>query len=243
MDIEALGGLRVRENGVLLVPAEPHARQVLAVLAAHADQLVPASVLAGELAVHTPAERTRAVLHACVRQLRDLLAGAADPRGRRTPEAVLVSRPGGYLLDTGGGRSDLDEFTRDAGAGYRAMARGDFETAARRLRGALALWRGPAFDGVVAGPRIAERIDGLERTRRSVLTQWVEARLALGRHRELRTELRTGGIRRALEAHRQLADALGVGPGAGTGVGSGSGPGGEDSAREVRRALLRGAAV
>ncbi|MEV7614841.1 BTAD domain-containing putative transcriptional regulator [Streptomyces sp. NPDC089799] len=234
MDIEVLGGLRVRENGVPLAPATPHARQVLAVLVAYADQLVPASVLAGELAVRTPAERTRTVLHACVRQLRDLLAGAADPRGRRTPEAVLVSRPGGYLLDTGGGRSDLDEFARDAGAGYRAMARGDFEAAARRLRGALGLWRGPAFDGITAGPRLTERIDGLERTRRSVLTQWVEAQLALGRYRELRTELRTGGVRKALETHRELADVLG---------GAGSGPGGPGADRDVRRALLRGAVV
>lgn len=69
------------------------------------------------------------------------------------------------------------------------MARGDYETAARRLRGALRLWKGPAFDGVNPGPRLAELIADLEATRKSVVEQWVEAELGLGRHRELRSGL------------------------------------------------------
>ncbi|MEV8530781.1 BTAD domain-containing putative transcriptional regulator [Streptomyces sp. NPDC051211] len=205
-------------------------RQLLAVLAAYADQLVPATALAGELAVHTPAEQTRTVLLDSVHRLRGLLAGAADAAGRRTPETVLVSLPGGYLLDTGGGRSDLREFAREAGAGYRAMSRREFETAARRLRGALGLWRGPAFDGIAAGPLLAERIEGLEQTRRSVLTQWVEAQLALGRHRELRAELRTAGAGRALDTYPELARVLGPDFGRSPAV----------TTRAVRRTLLGG---
>ncbi|QES49332.1 hypothetical protein DEJ50_17475 [Streptomyces venezuelae] len=232
MDIEVLGGLHVRENGLPVVPAAPTARQILAVLAAYADQLVPATVLTGELAVHTPVEHTRTALLDAVQQLRGLLAGATGPTGRRTPETVLVSVPGGYLLDSGGGRSDLHEFAREAGAGYRAMSRRDFETAARRLSGALGLWRGPAFDGIAAGPRLSDRIAGLERTRRSVLAQWVEAQLALGRHRELLTELRAAGAGRALETYPELAAVLG----------SGSGRSPADTTRAVRRTLLGGAA-
>ncbi|MFI5618085.1 BTAD domain-containing putative transcriptional regulator [Streptomyces sp. NPDC051567] len=198
MDIDVLGGLDVLENGVPVAPAAPPARQVLAVLAGHADQMVPVAVLAEELEAHAPPEHTRAVLHSCVRQLRERLAAAVDPGGPRTATTVLFQAPGGYLLDTGGGRCDLHEFAREAGAGYRAMARGEYETAARRLRGALRLWKGPAFDGVNPGPRLAELIAGLEATRKSVVEQWVEAELALGRHRELRSGLhelsRSGGV-------------------------------------------------
>ncbi|MFI8102810.1 BTAD domain-containing putative transcriptional regulator [Streptomyces sp. NPDC086023] len=255
MDIDVLGGLEVLENGVPITPATPQSRQVLAVLAAHTDQVVPVAVLAEELEAHAPPEHTRAVLHSCVRQLRDQLGaalGRAEGAGARTPETVLVSLPGGYLLDTGWGRSDLHEFEREAGAGYRAMARGDYETAARRLRGALLLWKGPAFDGVTAGARLGERIAQLEATRLSVLEQWVEAELALGRHQELRTELsgliasyqgreagsapylsalrRSGRRAESLETYRSLADALRADVGRN----------GAAAARAVRRALLLG---
>lgn len=80
-------------------------------------------------------------------------------------------------------------------AGYRAMGRGDFEQAARRLRRALALWTGPALDGIDAGPWLRSRIAVLDADRCSVLEQWVEAELALGRRRELRLEL--AGLRGA----------------------------------------------
>ncbi|MCY0951206.1 AfsR/SARP family transcriptional regulator [Streptomyces sp. H27-S2] len=191
MDIDVLGGLRVTENGVPVVAPTPSARHVLAVLAAHANQVVPVSVLADELAGRVPPEHARAVAHSAVRVLRDRLAAALDagPHAVRTAEDVLPSVPGGYLLDTGGGRCDLDEFERGAGAGYRAMARGDFDTAVRRLRGALDLWTGPAFAGVEAGRWLGARIAFLEESRLAVLGQWVEAGLVLGRHRELHTEL------------------------------------------------------
>ncbi|MGW0752740.1 AfsR/SARP family transcriptional regulator [Streptomyces sp. NPDC002587] len=184
MDIDVLGGLHVLENGVPIAPSEPSARQVLALLAAHADQVVPVAVLAAELVAHVPPEHARSELYACVRRLRERLADAVAPGGRRTAETVLVQTPGGYLLDTGGGRCDLHEFAREAGAGYRAMARADYETAARRLRGALRLWKGPAFGGVSPGPRLSERIADLEATRAAVAEQWAEAELALGRRRE-----------------------------------------------------------
>uniref|UniRef100_A0AAU2JTG1 OmpR/PhoB-type domain-containing protein n=1 Tax=Streptomyces sp. NBC_00049 TaxID=2903617 RepID=A0AAU2JTG1_9ACTN len=187
MDIDVLGGLEVLENGVPITPATPSARLVLAVMAAHADQVVPVAVLAEELAAHVPPEHARSVLHGCVRELRERLAAALPPGGPRSAETVLVQTPGGYLLDTGGGRSDLHEFAREAGAGYRAMARADYETAARRLRAALRLWKGPAFDGVPSGPRIAERTAELESTRKAVVEQWVEAQLALDRQRETRS--------------------------------------------------------
>ncbi len=49
VDIDALGALEVRENGVSITPTAPKPRQVLALLALHADQVVPVSVLVEEL--------------------------------------------------------------------------------------------------------------------------------------------------------------------------------------------------
>ncbi|MFF4318310.1 BTAD domain-containing putative transcriptional regulator [Streptomyces sp. NPDC001568] len=189
MDIEVLGEPRVIENGVPVTAPTPESRHVLAVLAAWPDRVVPAAVLADELAVHTRPEHARAVLHTAVRRLRERFARSLGAGSVRTPESVLSTRPGGYLLDTGGGRSDVREFARESGAGYRAMGRGDFEQAALRLRRALALWTGPALDGIDAGTWLGARIEVLDADRLAVLGQWVEAELALGRYRELRLEL------------------------------------------------------
>ncbi|MET8749328.1 BTAD domain-containing putative transcriptional regulator [Streptomyces sp. NPDC004667] len=195
MDIEVLGPPRVTENGVPITAPTPESRHVLAILAACPDRVVPVSVLADELAVRVPPERARAVLHTAVRRLRERIAEALGPSSVRTPETVLSTRPGGYLLDTGGGRCDVREFEREAGAGYRAMGRGDSAQAAARLRRALDLWTGPALDGIAAGPWLSRRIAVLDADRLSVLGQWVEAELALGRHRELRLAL--AGLRGA----------------------------------------------
>ncbi|MFF5701902.1 BTAD domain-containing putative transcriptional regulator [Streptomyces sp. NPDC012794] len=195
MDIEVLGAPRVTENGVPITAPTPESRHVLAVLAACPDRVVPASVLADELARRVPPEHAHAALHTAVRRLRERFAEALGTGSVRTPETVLSTRPGGYLLDTGGGRCDVREFEREAGAGYRAMGRGDAAQAAARLRRALDLWTGPVLDGIDAGTWLRRRIACLDADRLSVLGQWVEAELALGRHRELRLAL--AGLRGA----------------------------------------------
>ncbi|MFJ8214797.1 BTAD domain-containing putative transcriptional regulator [Streptomyces sp. NPDC096033] len=199
MDIEVLGAPRVTENGVPITAPTAESRHVLAVLAACPDRVVPISVLAGELTRHTPPEHSRAALHTAVRRLRERFAEALGAGSVRTPESVLAARPGGYLLDTGGGRCDVREFEREAGAGYRAMGRGDFTRAAPRLRRALDLWTGPALDGIDAGTWLRCRTAALDADRMAVLGQWVEAELALGHHRELLLEL--AGLRGAGGRH------------------------------------------
>ncbi|MFE3288644.1 BTAD domain-containing putative transcriptional regulator, partial [Streptomyces sp. NPDC059233] len=148
MDIDVLGGLGVFENGVPIAPAAPSERQVLALLAAHADRVVPVDVLAEELRALVPREQAHPVLRAAVRRLSERLDAAVAPCGGRTAATALVRTADGYRLDTGGGRLDVREFAREADAGHLALARGEYATAAVRLRSALRLWKGPAFDGV-----------------------------------------------------------------------------------------------
>ncbi|MEU3744026.1 MULTISPECIES: AfsR/SARP family transcriptional regulator [Streptomyces] len=183
-----------------ITPTAAAPRQLLALLTASADQVVPVTVLTEELWPSGAPRGARAELQSHITELRRLIAsaltrddGPAETRpgwsDRRTADSVLVSQPGGYRLDTGGGVHDVWQFERAAGAGYRAMDAGDLTRAALRLGEALALWRGEPYAGVAAGPRLRREIERLEASRLSVLDQWIEAQLGLGHHAELVSEL------------------------------------------------------
>ncbi|MFF9840338.1 BTAD domain-containing putative transcriptional regulator [Streptomyces sp. NPDC013740] len=241
MDVRILGGLSVRENGVSITPTAAAPRQLLALLAASADQVVPVTVLMEEVWPSGAPRGARVELHSHILGLRVLItaalaesgltAGGADTDGdARTAETVLAAQSGGYRLDTGGGSHDVWQFERAAGAGYRAMEAGDLPRAALRLGEALALWRGVPYAGVDAGPRLRAETERLEASRLSVLDQWIEAQLGLGRHVEMVPELallaarhpvneslhgqfmvallRSGRADDALEAYRRLCVGL-----------------------------------
>ncbi|MEU1535851.1 AfsR/SARP family transcriptional regulator [Streptomyces fagopyri] len=191
MDTDILGTLAVREKGISITPTAPKPRQVLALLVLHADQMVPVGMLSEELWGAQPPRSARPTLQTYILQLRELITAALerDPGGGRTAKDVLLTVPGGYLLKSGEGSSDVREFERLAGLGYRAMDGADFPEAARHLRAALALWSGPPLADVQAGPHLATQVKRLEESRLCALDQRIEADLRLGRHRELLAEL------------------------------------------------------
>ncbi|MEU6479742.1 AfsR/SARP family transcriptional regulator [Streptomyces sp. NPDC047017] len=194
MDIALLGTLTVREQRHSITPTAPKARQVLALLALHADQVVPVPALIEELWAGTPPRSARTTLQTYVLQLRSLISAALEQGqgsapGRRTAKDVLLTLPGGYLLHSGGGTSDVREFDRLFGRGSQAMDAGDFPGAARLLREALSLWSGPAFADVHGGVQLDTEARRLEETRLCALDQRIEADLRIGRHRELLAEL------------------------------------------------------
>ncbi|MEU6679797.1 AfsR/SARP family transcriptional regulator [Streptomyces sp. NPDC046925] len=196
MDIDVLGPLGVRVGGVAVMPTAPKPRKVLALLALHVDRVVPVGLLVEELWGERPPRSARTTLQTYILQLRELI-GAALEQGAESAEAsgdvsakdVLVTAPGGYVLRGGGGSSDVVEFERLAGMGYRAMDGEDFAGAARLLREALALWSGSALADVRAGVQLEMEVRRLEETRLCALYQRIEADLRLGRHRELLGEL------------------------------------------------------
>ncbi|WP_262064535.1 AfsR/SARP family transcriptional regulator [Streptomyces sp. STR69] len=195
MDIDVLGTLAVRLDGVSITPTAPKPRQVLALLALRSGQVVPVGVLAEELWGSKPPRSARATLQTYILQLRELISaalenGAGDGAGRRCQaKDVLLTVPGGYLLKGGEGVSDVREFERLAGCGYRAMDAEDYPQAARLLREALGLWTGPALADVHTGPQLRTEAKRLEESRLCALDQRVDADLRLGRHRELLAEL------------------------------------------------------
>ncbi|WP_086800143.1 AfsR/SARP family transcriptional regulator [Streptomyces caniscabiei] len=191
MDIEVLGALSVRENGVSVVPTAPKPRQVLALLALNADQVVSVATFIEELWGETPPRSARTTLQTYVLQLRELIAEALahDENERCTAKDILTTVPGGYRLESRGGTVDFREFERRAGAGYRAMDAEDYNGAARRLADALSLWNGQVLTDIQAGHQIDMEIRRLEEARLCALDQRIEADLRLGRHRELLSEL------------------------------------------------------
>jgi DNA-binding SARP family transcriptional activator len=252
VDIGVLGSLDVRVNGVSVAPSAPKPRQVLALLALHADRVVPVASLIEELWAGHPPRSARTTLQTYVLQLRELIATAlltgadstadAGPVAGVSPAAaaeqedfpgsegaesgatraasgvspgggakdVLVTLPGGYLLSSDGGFSDVREFERLAGLGYRAMDGGDFAGAARTLASALDLWSGTAFADVQAGVQLGMEVRRLEESRLCALDQRIEADLRLGRHREVLAELTvlTSRYRTHENLHAQFMIAL-----------------------------------
>ncbi|MGW2018793.1 AfsR/SARP family transcriptional regulator [Streptomyces sp. NPDC001927] len=202
MDLKVLGLLAVQERGTPIVPTAAPARQLLALLAAHADRIVPTAVLTQELWPDGAPRHAQDMIETHVRQLRELIDDALDvgreevaatpagpevaaASGPRTARDVVVSMAGGYLLGTGGGSSDVRMFQRAVGAGYRAMELEDYRTAAERLGEALELWTADAYTGVVAGPHLRAHGARLELSRLRALDLWVEAQRRLGRRHEL----------------------------------------------------------
>ena len=206
---------------------------LLAVLVLSPGRVVSTDRLVDELWGESPPRSARHLLHVYVSSLRKALAGA-------TPRDVLVTQSPGYVLELEEDELDARRFERLAEDGRRALADGDAERAASRLRDALALWRGPPLAEFTYEPFAQAEIARLEEVRLAAIEDRVEAGLALGSHAGLVAELealvresplrerlrgqlmlalyRSGRQAEALEAyrdaHRTLADELGLEPGA-----------------------------
>ncbi|WP_257004278.1 BTAD domain-containing putative transcriptional regulator [Streptomyces sp. SA15] len=180
----------MREGTVPICPAEVPTRQVLALLTAAADRVVPAYAVAEELWPQGVPDHAQDALEHHIGRLRAVVNAALQAAGsERTAEDVLASVPGGYRLDTSGGSSDLRGFERLTGAGYRAMEAGDLHLASQRLREALALWTGAPLSGVPHGPQLSAHAARLTCSWQRAVDRWIDAELRLGRWRELCADL------------------------------------------------------
>jgi DNA-binding SARP family transcriptional activator len=115
----------------------------------------------------------------------------------------LLTRGPGYCLELADADVlDLHEFERLAGSGRAALAQGDPEAAAGRLRAALALWRGPALAEFSAEPFARAEGDRLEALQLETLEDRLEADLQLGHSSGVTAELE------ALTARHPLRERL-----------------------------------
>ena len=96
----------------------------------------------------------------------------------------------GYRLEVRRGELDLDEFRETAEQGREALASGDNPTAASLFGRALGLWREPALANLPATVGMLQMAESLLEERLAATESLIEARLALGQHRDLPATLR-----------------------------------------------------
>ncbi|QEV18906.1 AfsR/SARP family transcriptional regulator [Streptomyces alboniger] len=163
------------EQGAPLPVGGQRLRALLAALALHANRTVTVGALIDEVWADDPPTDAPAALQALVGRLRRALGKDA-----------VASAPGGYRLAVAPEDVDLHRFERLAREGRAALDRDDPAPAARALRDALALWRGPALADLPDGAAAARP----EAQRAEVLRARIEADLLLGRAPDVVPELR-----------------------------------------------------
>src|SRR3954451_5961381 len=128
-DIDVIGPLVAREGGVSVGPTAAKPRKVLAMLTVHADQVVPMASLFEELWGENIPRSANTTVQTYILHLRNLIGAALKQStvadGPKDAKRVLVTYPGGYLLDTMGGRVDVHDFDKLAALGHRAREMGD----------------------------------------------------------------------------------------------------------------------
>jgi DNA-binding SARP family transcriptional activator len=240
VEFRILGPLEAWDEGRQLSLGGPKPRALLAVLLLHANEVVAGDRLMEELWGEGSVDTAPTALRVNVSRLRKAL-----------PRDVLVTRSPGYTIRLGPDQLDLHRFERLVDEARSLLAERKPDSAAERLREALALWRGSAladfgYESFAQGP-----IARLEEIRLAALELRIEADLTLGRDRELIAELealiaehplrerlrghlmtalyRSGRQAEALDAYQQarlvLVEELGIEP--------------SPALQELERAILR----
>ena len=158
-------------------------RALLAVLALHADEVVPVGRLIDELWPADPPDSALNTLQVYVSRLRKALR-PANGEG----EAILFEH-GGYRLDLSHDAIDSHRFRALVEEGEQRARVGHAEEAANTFREALALWRGPALADFVYEPFAQAEIARLDELRLTATEARIDADLECGRHAALVPEL------------------------------------------------------
>ncbi|MBP2707801.1 AAA family ATPase [Microbispora sp. RL4-1S] len=180
MRLNVLGPMELVVAGQAVPAGPPKQRALLALLAMHADRVLPTDLLADRLWSGNPP--TRGSLHVYVSNLRRLLE--PDRRPGATP-TVLVSAADGYGLMTGGLRLDTRDFETLVSDGSGRLAEGRHEEAAAALAEALDLWRGDPYADVRSEEWAQPEIGRLDQVRLDAVEELAAALLELGRHTDV----------------------------------------------------------
>ncbi|WP_329565600.1 BTAD domain-containing putative transcriptional regulator [Kitasatospora sp. NBC_01266] len=211
MQIALLGSLEVRaEDGTRVTVGGARLRTLLILLALEPGRVVSAELLIDGIWEQDPPLGAANALQALVSRLR-----------RGLPGVPVESHPAGYRLVIEPDAVDAVRFERLAATGRSALPE-DAATAARVLRAALELWRGPALLDVAGVDFFRAPAVRLAELRMAALEDRIEADLRLGHGRDLTGELSSlvaeyplrerlvAALMRALVAAGRSAEALTV---------------------------------
>jgi predicted ATPase/DNA-binding SARP family transcriptional activator len=177
-----LGPLAAWRGDRPLALGSPQQQAVLAVLLLRRGQFVSADALVDALwPLGGPANALQTV-RTYISRLRKVLAdGSSSP---------LESGSAGYRLTADAEATDLERFEALAMAGRSALSEGKAAEAEESLTSALALARGQPLEGLEDLEAVRVEQERLIELRQLVEEDLVQARLDLGRHRELVSQLR-----------------------------------------------------
>jgi len=179
MHARILGSFQLEEGGRRIPLGGVRQRAVLVSLLLHANEVVPSEQLLMDLWGEDSPPSAANSLQAAISRLRRVL-----PPGR------LNTRAPGYALRIVPEELDVSQFEQLVSEGREALTARAVEQAARTLRQALSLWRGPALADFRYEPFAQAEIVRLEELHLTCLEERVEADLALGLASVLVGELR-----------------------------------------------------
>jgi YVTN family beta-propeller protein len=178
IEFRILGPLEVLEHDRALALGGPKVRALLAVLLLHRGEVVSSDRLIDALWGERASATAPKTVQVYVSNLRKALGAG-----------LLITRGHGYLLPIEAGQIDSDRFQALVAEGRRALEAGDGRQAAERLRGALAMWRGPALADFAYAPFAQNAIARLEEARLEALEDRIDADLMTGEQAGLVGEL------------------------------------------------------
>lgn len=195
MHIHMLGPLEVvSEGGGTVSLGGSRQRATLGFLLLKANKVVATSQLLNAVwSADDAPSSARKILQNAVWGLRGVLHnGAQGGSGSRStqPPALLTQAPG-YMLRVEPEQVDLFRFERRAIQGRAELEAGRTESAARLLKEALDLWRGPALTDLVETGISWPELSAVQGARTDAMEDYFEAQLALGRHHSVLGELET----------------------------------------------------
>jgi DNA-binding SARP family transcriptional activator len=184
--IDLLGPLSLRLNEIAVTISAPKQRQVMALLALNAGNVVTLPMFIEELWGERPPRSYATTLQTYILQLRNTLAANSSNLDVRQ---ILSTCHCSYLLDEDACHTDIEIFDRLVRAGRVAAEASDYHQASEQFNRALQLWRGPALVDVRIGRVLEIETASLEERRLGALERHIEADLVLGRHTDLLGEL------------------------------------------------------
>ncbi|MBB5873469.1 DNA-binding SARP family transcriptional activator [Allocatelliglobosispora scoriae] len=194
MGLRILGPLELVAGSRSFKIGGPREHIVLATLAQKVNRITSVEQLMDAVWGDHPPSTARAQIQGCISGLRKLFGDAGMPDAIKT-------RSSGYLLSLADDELDSEEFAKLVSLAHRQVAEKHDADAAATLRTALALWRGPALDGIQSDP-VRRNAALLEDARLEAVEERMRLDLGLGRHEEISGELR------ALLAEHPLRERL-----------------------------------
>ncbi|MCX2953679.1 BTAD domain-containing putative transcriptional regulator [Lentzea sp. NEAU-D7] len=181
-----LGSLEVLDGELPVPLGGVKQRAALGFLLLQANRVVATSKLLHALWPRDVPPTARKMLQNAVSGLRGVLA---SPGGNPEGGPMLLTHAPGYLLRVDPNSLDLSRFQQLAEQGRAELAAGNWPAAAKVLRGALGLWRGPVLADLAETGINWPELTAIKDWKLAVQEDCFEAELACGRHGEIIGEL------------------------------------------------------